>query len=117
MDYEAFLNRVIDDGIAAARADYADDTLKREGALAGFKACRGKSPAELLALLKEARRATAHAFRSQASDYWRVRCYEAEVEWVCNCVGAAYRPPELRDAVTVTVRGATKAAQVLATCN
>jgi hypothetical protein len=117
MDYEAFLERVVDDGIAAARADYADDDPKREGSVAGFEACRGESPGGLAALLKGARRATARAFQVQAPDYWHGRCYEAEVEWVCKCVCAAFRCPELTGAVAVTTRAAMKAAHVFAACN
>jgi hypothetical protein len=50
------LNCIVDDGITAARLDYAKsrDTLKREGAIAGFEECRAKSPAEIAALLAEA---------------------------------------------------------------
>src|SRR6266850_6254100 len=50
------LNHIIDDGIEAARLDYPKpgDILKREGSIAGFEACRGKSPAEIAALLAEA---------------------------------------------------------------
>ena len=50
MNYNDFLSRVIDDGIAAATADYADDEPRRIGAVAGFNACRQKSPEELLEL-------------------------------------------------------------------
>jgi hypothetical protein len=50
------LNHIIDDGIEAARLDYAKprDTLKREGAIAGFEECRNKAPAQIAALFAEA---------------------------------------------------------------
>jgi hypothetical protein len=46
------INHVIDDGIEAARHDYAKpgDTLKREGAIAGFDECRNKEPVEICRL-------------------------------------------------------------------
>jgi len=47
------LNAIINDGIEAARMDYGKpaDTLKREGAIAGFEECRN---VEIAALLVEA---------------------------------------------------------------
>jgi len=47
-DLERHAQPIIDDGIEAARLDYPKpgDILKREGSIAGFEACRGKSPAE-----------------------------------------------------------------------
>ena len=43
------LNAIIDDGIEAARHDYAKprDTLKREGSIQGFEECGGKTRATL----------------------------------------------------------------------
>jgi hypothetical protein len=88
MDYETFLTRIIDDGIAAARADYANDEDKREGSVEGFEACRGKAPLDILKLLTEAGAATLRAMREDDTHYWRIRCREAEIEWVANCVSA-----------------------------
>lgn len=86
MDYTELLDRIIDDGIKAAREDYAGDPMKLEGATKGFEACRGKTPQELMELLAQAAADRRKAMIEEAEDYWRVRCYEAEVEWVCNCV-------------------------------
>ena len=88
MTYEAFLERVISDGIRAAEVSYADDPLKRAGAVAGFEACRGKTPDKLDDLLRSASEAVSVAFREQAKDYWRTAAYRSEVDYVCNVVSA-----------------------------
>jgi hypothetical protein len=117
MTYVEFLTRIIDDGIAAARADYADKPHKLRGAVAGFEACRGKSPGELVALWQEAERAAARV-RSGDGDidlYWEKRCTALEVEWVLNCVSVATTsaggPPLLGH--LPTARAAMKYAEVV----
>jgi hypothetical protein len=121
--YEAFLTRVIDDGIEAARRDYADKPEKLRGAVAGFEACRGKSPVELKVLLDRTHMAShdlsAQAFalgpgRGEAlKEFWETRCYEAEVEWVCNCVSAMLMNEGLPVIVQPTARGVLRADEVL----
>ncbi len=108
-----FLSVVIEDGIAAARKSYANDPEKRAGAVAGFEACRGKSPTELLALLEGARSDTRLAYVLDARDYWRARCYEAEIEWVCNCVSAVLENEGHAPIINPTYRGVMKANAVL----
>lgn len=112
-DYHAFLTRVVDDGIAAAKKDYAGNPDKLRGAVAGFEDCRGRSPGELLDLLIEAREATKQAFAKQADNYWFTRCRELEVEWVCNVASAALANQGLDVIVPPTARGALKAAEIL----
>lgn len=123
MEHEAFLARIIDDGVAAARRDYDKDlprdVAKRMGALAGFEACRGKSLVQLAALLDHARQDTVEAMRarmddaSQVDGYWRRRCYELEVEWVCNVISSALWSQGQATIVTPTARGLLKAAEIL----
>ena len=114
---EAFQTRVIDDGIAAAVADYAGDTehrqQMREGAVAGFEACRLKTPAELALLLRAARDRERTAMFSDAPDTWWHKCYAGEVEWVCNCLSAVLQRHGLPVIVTPTMRGTFKAAEIL----
>lgn len=92
MHYLVALDAIVNRGIAAAQRDYMDKPEKLEGAVAGFEACRDKTPLQLLALLEEASKSTREArHRTNASDapsqgFWKIRCYEAEIEWVCNCV-------------------------------
>jgi hypothetical protein len=122
MPYEDFLARVIDDGIAAAKADYSDRN-KLAGALAGFEQCRDRYPHELATLLEEARRATAHAYADREcgySGYWYTRCRELEIEWVCNVVSAALTfavvppgPITRTPIVPPTARAVMKAAEIL----
>lgn len=72
MNYNDFLNRIIDDGITAAKRDYENSPDKLKGAVAGFEACRGKSPPELFELLREAGEATRRAYREQAANCHRL---------------------------------------------
>ncbi|MGH9917729.1 MAG: hypothetical protein ACRD6W_02485, partial [Nitrososphaerales archaeon] len=79
MDYLTALDAVINRGIEGARRDYKDSPKKCEGAVAGFNACRGKTPEELLKILFEANKATTAARNKQlddnfkAQDYWKIR--------------------------------------------
>lgn len=115
MDFDAFLARVVDDGIVAARADYAQDPDKRTGAVAGFEACRGLDGEALKALYAAAQNTQVEAFRIQHARYWLFRCFAAEVEWVCNVVSAALAnvgQPPLYPSFP-TARGVMKAAAIL----
>lgn len=124
--YDAFLAQVIDDGIAAAREDYGwrekrghkNAAAMLRGAVAGFEACRGKRPDELVGLLEEARKRAVDALpmqdnRRRDSDYWEARCFEGEVEWTCNVISAALVNQGQEPIVPPTVRGMMKAAEVL----
>lgn len=115
MEYGAFLTRIIEDGLVACRKSYADRPNKLEGSIAGFEACRGKQPMELAILLQEARRNMALALVDGTSidDYWRKRCYYAEIEWVCNVVSAALQNEGKSIIVPVTARGVIKAAEII----
>ena len=115
MTHMDFLDAVIERGIAAARRDYArpDQRLKLEGSLAGFEACRGLDPAQLAALLGEARRATLEAYREDRQDYWRVRCREAEIEWVANCLSFMLLQAGLPVIVPPTARAAMTCAEIV----
>jgi len=92
MHYLTALDAIVNRGIEASKRDYRDKPDKLAGAIAGFSACRDKTPLQLLALLEEANKAT-HEARNRVNtnklpsqEYWKIRCYEAEIEWVCNCV-------------------------------
>ena len=115
MNYLDFLTRVIDDGIAAATADYKDAPNKLEGAVAGFEACRGKSPTELQKLFEVSndRAHRAYVLEHDLNNYWRERCYALEVEWVCNVVSATLLNQGLPLIITPTARGYMKAAEIL----
>lgn len=113
MNYFEFLDKIISDGIEAAAKDYKG--LKRAGALAGFNACKGKSPKELKDLLDASNTATEDARKRKVGEqYWWFRCYAAEVEWVCNCVSAILWNQGLEVIIPPTTRGVLKAAQVVA---
>jgi hypothetical protein len=109
------VERVITDGIEAATRDYADDRPKREGAIAGFEACRGLDLDGLRALLTEARErgVALHCAGADPENYWYARCYELEVEWVANVVSGALLGTGMPLIIPPTVRGVTKAAEIL----
>jgi hypothetical protein len=115
MNLLEFLNKIIDDGIEAAKKDYKDKPHKLEGAVAGFEVCRGKTSVELLELLRGANVAitTAAVDHIPLTEYWTKRCYAAEIEWVCNCLSAALLNQGQEPLIPVTTRGFMKAAQVL----
>lgn len=90
MDFDAFLTRVIDEGIAAAFRDYArpQDRDKQNGAVAGFETCRGLDPEGLRVLLERSAATREAARRIAHPRYWMFAGLCAEVEWVCNVVSA-----------------------------
>ncbi len=113
MEYETFLTKVVDDGVEAARKSYASRPDKLRGSIAGFEACRGKSPEELKTMLEAAGVGTMAASICRADNYWEVRCHELEIEWVCNVMSAALQSQNAATIVTPTARGLMKAASIL----
>lgn len=121
MTYEDLLARIIADGLAEVRVAYADpkDHHKRDGAIEGFEACRGKHPAALLELWTEAERKGQQLFHdrnpSGADNYWRQRYKALQIEFVLNVVSVglaqAGQPPLLSH--LPTVRGAMKYAEIV----
>ena len=86
--YENFLERVINESIAAAKDDYRspESAQKLEGSIAGLEACRGKSPIQLESILVNARHVTSEACLLNYKDRWKHRCYEIEVERVVSLI-------------------------------
>lgn len=123
MTYLEFLTRVIDDGIAAAKADYTkpEDKARLDGSIEGFEACRGKHPIDLRQLMWDARQKTQTAFHEvhekeiSDEDYWRIRSIEAEVEWTCNVVSALLMNEKVAsiDPLMPTARAVMKCAEIV----
>lgn len=121
MTLGALIESVIDRGIEAARRDYSrpDQQSKLEGAIAGFEACRRKCPAGIARELDLARRHTREARARvdlgeiSGDEYWRTRCFEAEVEWVANCVSVILLRIGLKPIVPPTMRAAQTVAQII----
>lgn len=115
MDRASFLNAIIDDGIEDIRLNYQrpDQAMKKEGGIAGFSECRGLSDEDLLKLFERAKARRIAAQNSQDHDYWRHRMYELQVEWVLNVLSAAAYNQGLKMLVPPTVRGMTKAGDIL----
>lgn len=114
MTLQDFIERVIKDGIEAAKKNYPlpHHKDKREGSVAGFNACLDKDPVELYELLQAARTAT-HDARVRKDRYWWYRCYELEVEWVCNCVSAVLYNERKPVLMNPSGRALTKAVEIL----
>lgn len=117
MDYYEFLNRVIDEGIAAATADYTEESDKErlEGSIAGFNACRNLLPEQLVETWQKANDDMNNAFHEQKENYWWFRCFQLEVEWVINVVSAML-VNEGQDTLLSwlpTANGAMKAASII----
>jgi hypothetical protein len=116
MNYEAFLERLVNDGVAEVSQVYKSEDKKRqrEGALAGFEACRGKKIMEFPALLAEAKYKSGSAYNEKdEGNYWYWRYYELQVEWVCNCLSAVLQNEKLPTIVPPTVRACMKAAEIV----
>ena len=113
MENDAFLSRIIDDGIAAAKVSYVHKPLHLEGAIDGFTSCRGKTASELRALLDAANKEALAARTRYGEQYWFYRCRALEIEWVCNCLSAALHNQGLPVILPPTARGYMKAASVL----
>ncbi len=120
MTYDELLTRVIDDGIAEVKMAYADpgQAHKRDGAIAGFEACRGKIPVELAALYVAAEAECRAFYRVNGTDnsertsesYWRARYYALQVEFVCNVISVGLAQAGFDPILSwlPTVRGAYK---------
>ena len=124
MTYEQLLDRIISDGLTEVRAAYTDpeDHHKRDGAIEGFEACRGKTPSELVALWRAAEdkahqimRANYDASSSDVNNYWKQRYVALQIEWVANVISVGLvnsgHPPLL--AHLPTARGALKYAEIV----
>ena len=116
MNYLEFLDKIIEDGKAAARRDYEGHPNKQDmlkGSLDGFEACRGKTPLELKDVLERAHRNAINAMSANAPNYWRIRAYELEVEGVCNVISTTLVNQGLPPIVHPTARAYLKAASLL----
>lgn len=91
LSYLQFLNIVIDEGIEAARRDYAQSPEKLRGAIDGFELCRNLPLEELPMLYEAVVQDTQRSLGDTPTtykEYWYWRCREAEVSWVCNVLSA-----------------------------
>lgn len=103
LNFETVLTAVIERGLAAVYVDYAKHPDKLHGATLGFNDCRNLDAGDLATILADARVKTHQAHLEENPRYWEMRCREAEIEWVCNCMGAYLGRPIGN--VPVTVRG------------
>lgn len=122
--YAQLLDRIIADGIAEVREAYAEpkDHHKRDGAIEGFEACRGKTPAELVELFRAAEdraqqhmRAKHDGSPSDRQDHVKLRYTALQIEWVCNVVsvGLANSGQAPLFAHLPTARAAMKYAEIV----
>ena len=120
MNYQEFLEKVINNGIEAVKEDYKPGDNRLKGSIKGFEDCRSRSPNDLYALLIEARDAANKKFiETQESDkkgvdeYWYFQSRAGEIEWVCNSVSAMLVNQGLPPLIPPTCRGAMNTARIL----
>jgi hypothetical protein len=116
LTYYQLIDRIITDGIAEVREAYADpaEHHKRDGAIEGFEACRGKAPSEIVALWRAAEDQAHQIMRSDprdTKDYWRQRYKVLQLEWVLNVISVALGRSLLSH--LPTARGALKYAAIV----
>lgn len=95
MTYEQLLEHIISDGISEVRDAYDDpkDHHKRDGAIEGFEACRGKTPTEIVELWRIAEDQARQIMRANHADtpnslkdYWKQRYKASQLEWALNVI-------------------------------
>jgi len=88
MTYDQLLDRIISDGIAEVRKTYTDpkERHKRDGAIEGFEACRGKTPDQLVELWQEAGRRADRLMdaTTPVEAHWQHRYFQLQVEFTLN---------------------------------
>ena len=118
MNLADVLNRIIEDGIKASKADYCkpDQKNKLDGSIRGFEDCRNKTPVEIVELFYEAQRRAQLAYFSDSPEgYWFWRCRASEIEWVANVLSAVLVNEGLPPVISIfpTARGMMKAAEIV----
>lgn len=117
MDFNKILTHIIEQGIEAVKKDYKEGTDKYNGAIAGFEECRNKTVEELTDLLIKCREETSRAFKREIGGikegYWFIRCFEAEVEWVCNVLSAILMTNGLPVIIYPTYCGIKQAVKII----
>lgn len=117
MTYKQFLDIIIDDAITAAKETYKHDANKRDGAISGLTACRDRDPLELREVYQETKEYVDKFMfgHKEPKTYWWYRCYQSEVEWVCNVASAALKEFMNLEPILPnmpTIRGYLKAADI-----
>jgi hypothetical protein len=117
MNLNEFIEKVIEKGIEAAKADYTkpEDSNRLKGSIEGFEACRGKNTIELKQLLIEARKeSNSLSFKdNKIEEYWRFNSKAAEIEWVCNCVSAVLVNEGFEPLIPITCNAVLLANKIL----
>lgn len=115
LNLSEFQERVIDRGIQAIKREYHEPHNARlvQGAVAGFEACRGKTPAELKLIWETSNLAAVKARKEIDPDLVWYKAYEEEVHWVCNCVSVILMERGEKVILAPTKRGMLGAAGVL----
>jgi len=115
MDWDKFINQIVDLGITAAKRDYKrpDQKPLLDGSIAGFQACRNKSVVDLPKILEDAAAAREVSLNGSTTGILFAKGYYNEVEWVCNVASAALYNQQLPVIIQPTVRAMQTAAQIL----
>lgn len=115
MNWDNFINQIVDLGIEAARRDYKrmDQKPLLDGSIAGFEACRDKSVVDLPKILEAAAQERSRAQSGSTTGILKARGYYNEVEWVCNVASAALYNQGLPVIMQPTARAMQTAAKIL----
>jgi len=120
MNYQEFLEKLINDGIDAVKEDYKPGDNRLKGSIKGFEECRGQPPDVLYTLLIESRKTADEKFietqegdKKGVDEYWYFQSRAGEIEWVCNSVSAMLVNQGLPPLIPPTCRGAMNAARIL----
>lgn len=119
MTYEKLLERIIADGIAEVKEAYddPDDRHKRDGAVEGFEACRGKSPEQIVILWSTVEREASllrtdgEANEQRVKAFWRYRYKVLQIEWCLNVISVGLSKSLLPH--LPTARAAMKYAEIV----
>lgn len=115
MDWDKFINKIVELGIDAAKRDYKrpDQKPLLDGSIAGFEACRNKSVVDLPRILDHAAQERSKALNGSTTGILYAKGFYNEVEWVCNVASAALYNQQLPVIMQPTVRAMQTAAQIL----
>ena len=99
MNYEEFLNVIIDDSIETERSGRTNPDKVGDATIAWLERCRGKPPEELFKLLDLVRVESPYA--------------SVKIAQICNCVGAFQHVNKERPIVKPTMYGYLKMTEAI----
>ena len=113
MDYFSFLEKIIEDGIKAAKSDYIkdEDSHKLKSSLEGFELCIGKTPSQIKEIYNQTLDQLNESVlkQNETKEHFRISCRWAKVAWVANVVSVKLWLEGKQTIIPPTMRGVLKA--------